>query len=72
MYIMGCLPSLMGFCGSSADEESICSAGDPGSIPGLVRSPGEGIGYPLKYCLENAQGQMCLHTTVHGARKSQT
>ena len=29
-------------------------AGDPGSIPGLGRSPGEGIGNPLKYsCLEN-------------------
>ena len=29
-------------------------AGDPGSIPGLGRSPGEGIGNPLQYsCLEN-------------------
>ena len=28
--------------------------GDPGSIPGLERSPGEGNGYPLQYsCLEN-------------------
>ena len=31
-----------------------CNAGDPGSIPGLGRSPGEGNGNPLQYsCLEN-------------------
>ena len=35
-------------------KESACSAGDPGSIPGLGRSPGEGNGNPLQYlCLEN-------------------
>ena len=33
--------------GSSAGKESAFSAGDPGSIPGLRRSPGKGIGYPL-------------------------
>ena len=37
----------MGFPGGSAGKESACSAGDPGSIPGSGRSPGEGIGYPL-------------------------
>ena len=36
-----------GFPDSSAGKESACNAGDPGSIPGLGRSPGEGIGYPL-------------------------
>ena len=30
----------------SASKESVCSAGDLGSIPGLGRSPGEGKGYP--------------------------
>ena len=35
--------------GSSAGKESTCNAGDPGSISGLGRSPGEEIGYPLKY-----------------------
>ena len=35
-------------CGSAV-KESTCNAGDPGSIPGLWRSPGEGIGYPLRY-----------------------
>ena len=39
----------MGFPGGSAGKESACSAGDPGSIPGPGRSPGEGIGYPLQY-----------------------
>ena len=34
------------FPGSSAGKESACSAGDPGSISGSGRSPGEGIGYP--------------------------
>ena len=34
--------------------ESVCNAGDLGSIPGLGRSPGEGHGSPLQYsCLEN-------------------
>ena len=39
----------MGFSGSSAGEEPACNAGDPGLIPRLGRSPGEGIGYPLQY-----------------------
>ena len=30
-------------------KESACNAGDPGSIPGLGRSTGEGIGYSLQY-----------------------
>ena len=39
----------VGFPGSSAGKESTCNAGDSGSIPGLGRSAGEGIGYPLQY-----------------------
>ena len=43
------------FPGGSAGKESICNAGDPVSIPGLGRSPGEGNGYPLQYSyLENS------------------
>ena len=34
---------------SSAGKEPTCNAGDPSSIPGSVRYPGEGIGYPLQY-----------------------
>ena len=39
---------ILGFPGNSAGKESACNAGDPGSIPGLGRSTGEGIGYPLQ------------------------
>ena len=38
-----------GFPGSSVGKESACNAGDPGLIPGLGRSSGEGMGYPLQY-----------------------
>ena len=34
---------------SSVDKDSACNAGVPGSIPGLGRSTGEGIGYSLQY-----------------------
>ena len=36
----------LGFPGGSDGKESTCNAGDPGSIPGSGRSPGEGNGYP--------------------------
>ena len=38
-----------GFPHISVGKDSTCNGGDPGSIPGLERSPGEGIGYPLQY-----------------------
>ena len=45
---------LLGVPGGSVSKESACNAGDPGSIHGLGRSPGEGNGNPLQYsCLEN-------------------
>ena len=34
---------------SSVGKESACNASDPGLIPGLGRSAGEGIGHPLQY-----------------------
>ena len=37
---------MLGFPGGSAGEESACSVGDQGLVPGLGRSPGEGNGYP--------------------------
>ena len=43
------MSTTMGFPVSAAGKESACSARDPGSIPGLGRSSGEGIGYPLQY-----------------------
>ena len=45
---------IMDFPGGSDGKASACNAGDPGSTPGLGRSPGEGKCYPLQYlCLEN-------------------
>ena len=49
---------MLSFSGSSAGKESTCNAGDPGSIPGLGRSPGEGIGYPLQYSWASLVAQM--------------
>ena len=44
----------MVFPGGASGKDSACNAGDPGSIPGLGRSPIEGNGNPLRYsCLEN-------------------
>ena len=40
---------------SSVGRESACKAGDPGSIPGLERSPGEGIGYQYSWASLVAQ-----------------
>ena len=43
-----------GFPGGSEVKASASNVGDPGSIPGLGRSPGEGNGHPLQYsCQEN-------------------
>ena len=42
-----CLTS-QGFPDNSVGKEPICNAGDPGLIPGLGRSAGEGISYPLQ------------------------
>ena len=57
-----------GFLCGSPGKDSICNAGDLGSIPGLGRSPGEGQGYSLQYPdLENSMD--CI---VHGFAKIQT
>ena len=44
--------------GSSAGRESACSAKDPGLIPRLESSPGEGIGSPLQYSWASLVAQM--------------
>ena len=54
----------------SVDKESACNAGDPDSIPGLGRSPGEGNGNPLQYsCLENPMDRGARRATVHGVTR---
>ena len=62
-----------GFPSSSVGKESVCNAGDPGSIPRSGRFPGEGNGNPLQYyCLENPMDRAAWQATVHGITKSQT
>ena len=52
---------------SSVSKESACNAGDPGSIPGSGKSPGEGNGKPLQYsCLENPMDRGAWQAIVHG------
>ena len=59
------------FPGGSEVKASAWNAGDPGSIPGLGRSPGEGNGNPLQYsCLENPMEGGAWWATVHGVEKS--
>ena len=66
--IRGVAYCIRGFPCGSAGKESACNVGDPGLIPGLGRSPGEGNGYPLQYSgLENSMD--CI---VHGVAKSWT
>ena len=61
------------FPGGSDGKASVYNAGDPGSIPGLGRSPGEGNGNPLQYsCLENPMGEGAWQATDHGVTKSRT
>ena len=63
----------VGFPGSSVGKESSCGAGDPGSISGLGKFPGEGNGYPLQYsCLENPMDRGTWWATIHRVTKSPT
>ena len=63
----------MDFPGGSDGKASVYNAGDPGSIPELGRSSGEGNGNPLQYsCLDNPMDGGALYATVHGVAKSQT
>ena len=54
-------------------KKSACNAGDPGLIPGLGVSLGEGNCNPLQYsCLGNPMDRGAWCATVHGVAKSQT
>ena len=58
---------------TSVGKSSACNAEDPGLIPGLGRSPGEGNGNPLQYSgLENPMDRGAWRATVHEVTKSQT
>ena len=52
----------------SAGKESSCNAGDPGSVPGLGRCPGEGNGY----LLQNSGLENSMDSIVPGVAKSWT
>ena len=70
VYLQKCFVYL--FSGSHG-EESACSAGNLGPIPGSGRFPGEGNGNPLQYsCLENSMDRGAWQATVRGVRKSET
>ena len=61
---------IMRFPYRSVGEESACNAGDPSSIPGLGRSPGERNGNPLQYSrLENLMERGAWWATVHGVAR---
>ena len=58
------IAKMQGFRGGSDGKEFVCNAGDPGSILGSERSPGEGNGNPLQYsCLENPMDGVTWWTT---------
>jgi len=61
------------FPDDSNDKESACSAGDPGLIPGLGRSPGEGNSNTLQdSSLENSMDRGAWQSIVHGVAKRRT
>ena len=61
----------MAFPGGSDSKASAYNSGDPGSIPGSGRYPGEGNGNSLQYsCLENPMDRGAWLATVHGITKS--
>ena len=61
------------FPGGSNGKVSAYNAGDPRSIPGSGRSPGEGNANPLQYsCLENPIDRGVWRATVHVVTESQT
>ena len=66
LYLL--IPNLSG---GSVSRESTCNAGDPESIPGRGRSPGEGNGYPLQYpCLGKPMDRGAWCAPVHRVAKS--
>ena len=80
-----CVKCRMGFPGGSDGKESVCNAGDPGSIPESGRCPGGGHGNPLVFLPGESHGQRSLagcspwgHKEldtiehIHGVAKSKT
>ena len=78
VYLLGCpcsgsWVSQQTSSNRSDGKEYACHGGDPGSIPGLGKSPGEGNGNPLQYsCLKNPMDRGAWRATVHVVTKSRT
>ena len=73
VYLLTASSHVMGFPGDSEVKASASNVGDPGSILGLGRCPGEGNGKPLQYsCLENPMDGEAWWATMHGVAESQT
>ena len=61
------------FPGGSDGKASAYNVGGLGSIPGSVRSPGEGNGNPSQYsCLKNSMNSVAWWATVHSIAKNRT
>ena len=60
----------MGFHDGSDGKEASCNAGDPSSIPGSGKYPGQWNDYPLQgSCPENSMDRGDWQTTVHGVAR---
>ena len=57
-FLVKVMLTATGFLDGSVVKEPSCNAGDPGSIPGLARSAGKGIGYPLQYSWASLEAQL--------------
>ena len=65
-------PLILALPNDSDSKESACNAGDPSSIPGSGRYPGERNGNPLQYsCLENSMDREVWRAIVHRVTKIQ-
>ena len=68
-----CIVGIYCLSSGSDSKESAYNAGDPGSIPGLGNTPGEGNGNSLQYSfLENNMDREAWQATVLGVSRSQT
>ena len=73
MYIHTYIPTCMGFPGGSDGKESDLNVGNPGLIPGLGKSPGEGNSNPVQYsCLGNPIDRGAWWSSAHGVAKRLT
>ena len=73
MQLKQCLEGNLGFPGGSEGKESACSVGDPGSVRGLGRSPGEGKGILTPLFLPGeSHVQRSWRAPICGVSKSQT